>query len=273
LYTNPIRQALIAILDTSDAKQAHGQSLRSHQAAPKLENREIMTKSITRRASELAYDKIRKFVLSGSALPGEQLTEEQLSRVAGVSRTPVREAISRLESELLIVRSTSKRLFVADWSANEIEEMFVLRGMLEGHAASRAARFIGAEQMAKLLDISDRLDSAVAAEKPAVTQFLDCNRQFHDLILEAARSPRLTTILTMLIEQPVVRRTAAQYQLDDLRQSAREHRELIAAFGARDQHWARAVMTSHIRRAYHVFNNAAVRRAESKAGHASAIDG
>jgi DNA-binding GntR family transcriptional regulator len=224
-----------------------------------------MEKPVARRASEQAYEKIREFVLSGAAVPGEQLTEEQLSRIAGVSRTPVREAISRLESELLIVRSTSKRLFVADWSAGEIEEMFVLRGMLEGHAASRAARFIDAGQMDQLIEISDRLDAAVNADEPAVGQFLDCNRQFHDIILEAARSPRLTATLTMLIEQPVVRRTASQYQMDDLRQSAREHRELIAAFAARDSHWARAVMTSHIRRAFHVFNNAAARRSDRAA--------
>ncbi len=222
-----------------------------------------MEKPAARRASELAYDKIREFVLSGDAVPGEQLTEEQLSRIAGVSRTPVREAISRLESELLIVRNSSKRLFVADWSAGEIEEMFVLRGMLEGHAASRAARFIGAEQMNQLIDISDLLDAAVAEDEPAVVQFLDCNRQFHDIILDAARSPRLTATLTMLIEQPVVRRTASQYQLNDLRQSAREHRELISAFIAHDSHWARAVMTSHIRRAFHVFNNATAHRSDA----------
>lgn len=216
------------------------------------------------RASDVAYDKIRQFVLSGRAEPGDQLTEEQLARISGVSRTPVREAVRRLENELLIVRSDSKRLFVADWSADDIDEMFVLRGMLEGHAASRAARNISARQLDEMARISDLLDAAVNASPPDVSAFLAHNRSFHDIILEAARSPRLSAMLPMLIEQPVVNRTARQYRVDELLQSARDHRELIAAFIARDSHWARAVMTSHIRRALHAFSMTALRRNEQQ---------
>ena len=94
------------------------------------------------RASEQAYAKIRAHVLSGAARAGEQLTEDQLAQIAGVSRTPVREAVRRLEDELLLVRSDTKRLFVADWSRDDIEEMFALRQMLECHAAERAAQRI-----------------------------------------------------------------------------------------------------------------------------------
>ncbi|WP_033925670.1 GntR family transcriptional regulator [Sphingomonas sp. 35-24ZXX] len=221
-----------------------------------------MEKAASPRASDIAYDKIRQFVLSGRAEPGEQLTEEQLARISGVSRTPVREAVRRLENELLIVRSDSKRLFVADWSADDIDEMFVLRGMLEGHAASRAARNISSRQIEELGRISDSLDAAVHSNPPDVVEFLAQNRRFHDIVLDAARSPRLSAMLPMLVEQPVVRRTAAQYRTDELVQSAREHRELISAFAARDSHWARAVMTSHIRRAFHVFSSTAKRRTD-----------
>ena len=60
----------------------------------------------------------------------------------------------------------------------------------------------------------------------------------------------------MLVEQPVVLHTAREYSIEDLKQSARDHEELIAAFRARDPHWARAVMGSHLRRAFHVFADA-----------------
>lgn len=223
-----------------------------------------MEKAASPRASDIAYDKIRQFVLSDRAEPGDQLTEEQLAKISGVSRTPVREAVRRLENELLIVRSDSKRLFVADWSADDIDEMFVLRGMLEGHAASRAARNISALQLDEIAAISDLLDAAVHAEIPDVAAFLAHNRSFHDIILEAARSPRLSAMLPMLIEQPVVSRTAKQYRVDELLQSARDHRELIAAFTARDPHWARAVMASHIRRAFHAFSMTGLRRKEQQ---------
>ena len=209
------------------------------------------------RASDLAYDKIRAHLLSGAVKPGAQLTEDQLTQITGVSRTPVREAVRRLESEMLLVRSESKRIFVADWSHDDIDEMFTLRQMLEGHAAERAARRLSGEQIDRLEEVNQQLHLAVTMEPPDVVRFLDANRSFHEIITEAAHSPRLAQVLAMLVEQPVVLRTARSYSVEDLRQSARDHDELIAAFRARDPGWARAVMGSHLRRAFHTFANAA----------------
>ncbi len=206
------------------------------------------------RASDIAYEKIRSFILYGEAYPGMQLTEGRLSEISGVSRTPVRDAVQRLENEMLLVRSASKRLSVADWSDDEIDEMFTLRAMLESHAAERAARRMDADSLNHLRAINDRLTKAVHRPEPDITTFLDANRQFHDLILECAQSPRLIKLLPALVEQPVVRRTANQYSQDDLIQSGSDHEELIAAFAAKDQDWAGAVMTSHIRRAFHSFH-------------------
>jgi len=155
------------------------------------------------------------------------------------------------------LRSDSKRLFVADWSPHEIDEMFTLRAMLEGHAAARAAVRVTDAQLADLRAINRALEDAVERDPPDIDAFLRQNRSFHELILAAARSPRLSGILPSLVEQPVVHRTAHHYARAELDQSARDHRELVAAFEARDADWARSVMASHIRRAFHVFSNAA----------------
>jgi DNA-binding GntR family transcriptional regulator len=208
------------------------------------------------RASEQAYAKIRAHVLSGAALAGAQLTEDQLAQIAGVSRTPVREAVRRLEDELLLVRSDTKRLFVADWSRDDIEEMFALRQMLECHAAERAAQRLSREQIAQLEAINRTLKGAIDQPVPDVTRFLEANRAFHEVIIDAAHSPRLAQMLAKLVEAPVVLRTARTYSPQDLHQSARDHDELVAAFAARDPDWARAVMGSHLRRAFHTFANA-----------------
>ena len=208
------------------------------------------------RASDIAYRKIRSFILSGEAHPGMQLTEERLSEICGVSRTPVRDAVQRLENELLLVRSASKRLSVADWSNDEIDEMFTLRAMLESHAAERAAQRMDTNSLDQLRDINDLLTRAVSGQTPDIATFLNTNRQFHDLILERAQSARLSKLLPALIEQPVLRRTANQFSQVDLMQSSADHEELIAAFAAKDKSWARAVMTSHIRRAFHSFKSA-----------------
>lgn len=207
------------------------------------------------RASDQAYAKIRAYLLSGAVKPKEQLTEDQLAQITGVSRTPVREAVRRLEDELLLVRSESKRLFVADWSRDDIEEMFALRQMLECHAAERAARRLSRAQVAELEAVNHTLKDAIGQPEPDVARFLEANRRFHDAIIDAAHSPRLGQMLGRLVEAPVVLRTARNYSLEDLRQSARDHDELIAAFAARDAEWARAVMGSHLRRAFHTFAN------------------
>ena len=205
------------------------------------------------RASERAYAAIRAHVLSGAVAAGEQLTEDQLAQITGVSRTPVREAVRRLEDELLLVRSDTKRLFVADWSRADIEEMFALRQMLECHAAERAAQRLSREKIAVFEAVNHALKAAIAQTPPDVARFLEANRTFHDAIIDAADSPRLGQMLGKLVEAPVVLRTARTYSLEDLKQSARDHDELIAAFAARDPEWARAVMGSHLRRAFHTF--------------------
>lgn len=208
------------------------------------------------RASEHAYGQIRAMILSGSLPPGEQIREEWLADQCGVSRTPVRVALRRLESELFIRRSERQRSFVADWSLDDIEDAFVLRELMEGLAARRAAQRITPAQLAALTSENRAIGAAVSTDPPNVQAFLEHNRNFHATILEAANSPRLTNLLARLIEQPVVWRTAQSYDVADLQRSYRDHSELLAAFQRRDGGWAESVMAGHIRRAFHTYADA-----------------
>lgn len=207
------------------------------------------------RASDHAYSEIRSLIMSGDAPPGSPLKEEQLAEICGVSRTPVRDALRRLEAELYVVRSESQRTFVADWSRADVEEMFTLRAMLEAHAAQRAAERMTSELLEDMRACNAAIEQAVGMVQPEVHEFLDLNRKFHTMIIAAADSPRLAATLATLVEQPIVRRTALHYRRDQLAQSANEHRELLRAFAAGDPDWAHAVMTGHIRRAFHAFSN------------------
>ena len=205
------------------------------------------------KASERAYREIRGLILSGDAPAGSPLTEEALADIVGVSRTPVREALRRLESELYVVRSDSQRLFVAAWGRDDLGEMFTLRAMLEAHAAARAATRITLAELEELRAVNARLAASVAGTVPDIAGFVAENRRFHEIVIAAASSPRLSAILASLVEQPVVRRTAARYDRSELARSGHEHGELIQAFAAQDPAWATAVMTAHIRRAFHAF--------------------
>ena len=208
------------------------------------------------RASDRAYDQIRNMILSGDLAPGTQLREEQLAEACGVSRTPIREALRRLETGSFVNRNESQRSFVADWSLDDIEEAFQLRAMLEAHAAGRAAARISWDQLERLSICNRTIYQSVSAASPDIPLFLEQNRLFHAIIIDAARSERLATMLARVIEQPVVLRTAQQYDQDNLLRSHHEHDELLAAFARHDIDWAEAVMKSHIRRAFHAYADA-----------------
>jgi DNA-binding GntR family transcriptional regulator len=85
--------------------------------------------------------------------------------------------------------------------------------------------------------------------------FVSANLKFHALILEASASSRLAYMINRLILQPVVHRTAVIYDLEQWKRSLTEHSEIVAAIVAHDAEWARAVMTAHIKRAFHIYRD------------------
>ena len=208
------------------------------------------------RATERAYAGIRGMILSGELPAGSPLGEELLAQRCGVSRTPVRDALRRLEGELLVRRNEAQRSFVADWTIGDVADAFELRGMLESHAARRAAARMDEVTLQRLRGVSQTIARAVQASPPDVTGFLDGNREFHAIILETAQSGRLTALLGTVTEQPVIWRTAHHYSGAELHRSQTEHDALIAAFARRDGDWAHALMAAHIRRAFHAYADA-----------------
>ena len=91
------------------------------------------------RASSLAYNTIRELIISGSVQPGERLLEEELANRAGVSRTSIRDALRRLSAEGLVHTEANRGTFVAQLNSTEVDEIFQLRAVLEGHATALAA--------------------------------------------------------------------------------------------------------------------------------------
>lgn len=206
------------------------------------------------KAADTAYARIRAGITGGEWPPGAPLREEELANLCGLSRTPVREALRRLEADLLVRRGPGARSFVADWSAEDVAEMFALRAILEGHAAARAATRIGPAALMALRAHNARILESVRTGDAAT--FLEANSAFHALVVEAAHSPRLVSMLAALVEQPVVRRTAERYDARAFQRSHEEHDALLEAFAAADPVWAESVMTGHIRRAFHAFRAA-----------------
>jgi len=199
------------------------------------------------KAVDKAYHAIRKAVLDGEFSSGDRLKESVLAATIGVSRTPVREALRRLSAEGLIDFSSSHRAAVAQWGDENISELFRLRSTLESYAASLAAANISTEKTEELILLQDRMESAAQARNRIQFKAISLlNNQFHKIILDASGNKRLVTLMSGLIEMAVILQTYRGYSEADLARSFGHHREMIAAFEARDSEWAGSVMKSHI---------------------------
>nr|WP_047169152.1 GntR family transcriptional regulator [Sphingomonas sp. Y57] len=202
-------------------------------------------------AANRAYDFIKQNILDGSLAPGVQIREEEIAELCKISRTPVRDAIRRLESEMFIYRSDSQRSFVTQWSDEDISELYALRTMLEGQAAERAATLITEEGIEVLRHSCDAMRVAISAKEPDVEGFLEQNHIFHQAVTSAASSRWLATTISRLTLIPVVHSTALSYSREQLGESLSEHSAIVRAIEARDPEWAKAQMVVHIRRSLH----------------------
>jgi DNA-binding GntR family transcriptional regulator len=199
-------------------------------------------------AGARAYQTIKDDILAGRFAPGERLKEDDLTARCKVSRTPVREALRRLGAEGLVRMTPNAGAQVAVLEPRDLEEIYALRAMIEGHAARRAAAHVGPEEIARLTILAEEMEAAVAAGggEALGRRFTPANAEFHRIILDAAMSPRLSAMAALVIELPLTLRTLARYSDADRRRSLRHHRELIDALGAHDGEWAASVMMSHV---------------------------
>src|SRR4030042_2040385 len=109
----------------------------------------------------MTYEFLKSSVLSGHFNPGERLTEERLAKKLGVSRTPVREALHKLESEGLIKPLETRGFIVSRDSKDEVEELFELRAILEGHALRIISEKISEEDLEQLNGFIEKAEEAL----------------------------------------------------------------------------------------------------------------
>lgn len=207
------------------------------------------------KAAQHAYNTLRVSIIDGSYPPGTRVTEQEVAALAGVSRTPVREALQRLEAEGLLSFVPHQGAVVTSWSPRDAEDIFELRAMLEAYAARLASERASEEDIADLRQLA--LQQSLEAEERSdgyMERISDLNTQFHQRLQQAAASTRLHATLTTLSSAPLVLQTFRDYSNEDLNRSARHHTELVEAIESRDGDWAAAVMCAHIMAARRAFN-------------------
>jgi len=205
------------------------------------------TPSGRQRAVDKAYQAVKEGILAGRYPAAARITEQEVAAAAGVSRTPVREALRRLHAEGLVEFTPNQGAVVTAWTDADSDDVFVLRALLEAYSARRAALRITDEQVLELRALALEQARESSERKPGYLDRIgDLNSRFHHRIQDAAASPRLARALTALIEAPMMMKTFVKYTPEDLSRSAEHHLELVRALEAHDADWAAAVMSSHI---------------------------
>ena len=199
------------------------------------------------RAVDQAYQTVRDGIISGRYPPASRITEQEIAEAAGVSRTPVREALRRLHGEGLVEFQANHGAVVTDWSDTDANEVFELRAMLESHGAARAAVKATPAQRQELRELAEEQHRhSLERGEGHLERIGELNSRFHPRQQEAANSPRLARALAALLEAPLIMKTFLKYRPQDLERSAVHHLELVRAIESGDPDWAASVMRSHI---------------------------
>ena len=193
-------------------------------------------------AHELARETLRQAILRGQLPGGARLVQADLAVHLRVSTTPVREALRDLATEGLIVLDRHRGGLVRELSRSEMQDIAMLRGLLEPTAVSMAVERISEAE----LDHADALCREMTQEVEVGT-WLELNRTFHYIFHDATRSPRMSSILRSLQDGASVYVGQVQHGYPDLRRmSNQQHAALVKAARARDKEEAIRIQASHV---------------------------
>ncbi len=202
--------------------------------------------------AEQVFERLENDILTGKYQRGEVLTELKLVTDLGVSRTPVREALHRLEQEH-IIEITTKGILILGVTEQDLKDIFAIRLRIEGMASFSAAQNMTAEQLAELKETLELQEFYVGKQDPERIKTMDS--KFHQLIYRYCGSAVLNDTLLPLHKKVQKYRRASVENTSRAQQSAREHRAIFEAIEARNAALAEKCTTEHIANAAdHILN-------------------
>ncbi len=193
---------------------------------------------------ELVLEALREAILNGTLQPRERLMEIQLAEELGVSRTPIREALRKLEQEGFIIMIPRKGAYVSDFSLRDLEDTFEVRRSLEGLSAELCAERATEEEISEMERLLEQKALAISAND--MEKLLEVDTAFHELLYQCSRNKRLINTLSILREQIERFRSASLQYPGRMTRSLEEHRAIFAAIRARDGETANLLAQDHI---------------------------
>lgn len=194
-------------------------------------------------ASVAVAEAIRQAIMDGGLAPGARLKEEVLARELGISRTPVREALLVLQAEGLVDAAPNRGATVRVHDAEDLDDLYQLRALLEGYAARRAAARASEDLVRELWASCERFEALSDSDVRALVKE---NLAFHNAILEAAGSARVAAMVRKVIELPLVYKSYIWYSPEQRRISSHYHRQIARALETHDAERAELVMKEHV---------------------------
>jgi DNA-binding GntR family transcriptional regulator len=194
---------------------------------------------------EHAYRYIRSAIQNGQLKPGERLREVELAESIGLSRTPIREALARLESEGLVIHDATRGILVAELDYSMVTELYYMREVLEGTAARLTAQHASEVEISILEDLCRQYEDALDDEaKLAVS-----NRQFHDTLYRCSHNRYLVNMLTVLHDALSLLGSTTLGSPERAAETLKEHEAVVTAIRERNADAAEQALRNHIRSA------------------------
>ncbi len=176
--------------------------------------------------------------------------EGQLAERIGVSRTPIRQALTMLESEGLVEIAPNKGAVVCSFSIEDVWDIYDLRAVLEGHAARRAAGRIEGVKLSRLRELVEEMEGLTgrrfADREEEVRLLVALNNEFHGAIIEASRNGRLRRLVKRTVEVPLVFKAFFWYGPGERAISNHYHRQILGALESGDGERAEIIMREHV---------------------------
>jgi DNA-binding GntR family transcriptional regulator len=192
------------------------------------------------------YEDLKRAILRGDLAPGSRIVESAVAVALGISRTPVREAIHRLEREGLLRQGSAGGLFVLGLTREDVEETFGIRAVLESYAARLATEKHGAEGLRVLEDKIREYEAAL--ERHEMERLPEINTEFHDFLYAMSRSPRLIRMINDLRDQ-IHRFRHVILKIESMaRSSSEDHRLMVRYIRAGDADRVEQIVREHILR-------------------------
>lgn len=212
---------------------------------------EIIEFSHIKPIRELIYEHIRQKIFSGELKIGERLIEKDLAEKLKVSRTPVREALRKLETEGLVVHLPRKGVVVKGFSREDVIEIYSIREALEALAITYTVKNITDEELEKLQECLEQMRRYT--EQDDTENLFRVSQEFNDILINSCRMPRLINLISTYQEYLARFRKVTMKSRERKLSALQEHEEIFKAVAKRDAKRAKKLVRDHLKKALETY--------------------